>query len=178
MLPYFSHYEHRAIVKEMSLVLGIVWPGCTPRGWCGALQERISKFPCGAKLLGVRDSLHLPVFTRWGKWPYSVCNPSKHRLKENMEVREKLVFTWGILSPWVGMSFLVWIEFLGPGNVTAKERRNPGVSSSGFRVGPAEQWDPSQLIPWDCKIGQNDKCDGLLKQTGTWEVRLRGPTLF
>lgn len=45
------------------------------------------------------------------------------------------------------MSFLVWIEFLGPENVPAKERMNPGVSSSGFQVGPAEQWDPSQLIP-------------------------------
>lgn len=162
----------------MSIVLRNSGTWLHPSGLIGALQERISKFPCGVTFLEVCESLHLPVFTRWGKWPYSVCNPSKHRLKEKTEVREKLVFTWGILSSWVGMSFLVWIECLGPGNVTAKERMNPGVSSTGFQVGPPEQGDPSQLIPWDCKIGRNDKCDELLKQTGTWEVRLRGPTLF
>lgn len=46
MLPYFSHYEHRAIVKEMSLVLRNSMTWLHPSGlmWGIAREESVIVF--------------------------------------------------------------------------------------------------------------------------------------
>lgn len=154
-----------------------MWPGQVSRADVGHWKRESLRPPVALNFWESRKALLSQYSPAEGRAPYSVCDPTKRRLKEKMDVREA-GFTWRTLSPWVGVSFLVWIEFLAPGNVTAKERRMPGASCIGFQVGPAEQGKPSPLIPWDCKIGWNYKCDGLLKQSGTWEVSLRGPTML
>lgn len=69
------------------------------------------------------------------------------------------------------MSFLARVEFLAPGNVQAKEDDSPGVSSTGFEVGPNQQG--GQLIPYDQNRSKFKAC---WNPKANWHLRCEPDT--